>query len=94
MLGQLGDNFDGNIVGDADGNVVEQNWQRRAVGYAAEIMEHGSRGHSARVVGGGADQNRIVVEPGRSFSEFESSLYALLANAGDEHFLRRCGFGG
>ena len=94
MLGQFGDNLDGNIVGDTDGDVVEQDGQRRAIGYAAKIIEHSSRGHSACVVGGGTDQDRIVVEPGRSLSQFESSPYALLANAGDEHFFGRGGFSG
>jgi hypothetical protein len=46
----------------------------------------------ACIIRWGADQDRIIVEPGCLLGQLDGGPYAFAPNAGDEHLFRRGGF--
>ena len=89
VLGQFRDGFDRHLVRDKLGNVVEHDGQRRAVGYAAEVVENGSGGHLPGIVAGRANENGVVLVLCRGFGQFDCRFDAFAADAGDEDLFRR-----
>ncbi len=94
VLGQFRDGLDRYLVRDKLWDVVEDDRERRAIGYAAKVVEHGGRGHLSRIVAGRADEDSVVLVLRRCFGQFDRRFDAFAPHSGDEDFFRRRGFSG